>query len=33
MNAGLMGGLVLGLNKAKGNSLKELFKDQTIKNN
>ena len=31
MNAGLIGGLVLGLNNAKGNSLKELFISQTIK--
>ena len=31
-NAGLMGGLVLSLNKVKGNSLKEIFKNQTIKN-
>jgi hypothetical protein len=33
MNAVLTGGLVLCLNKVKGNSLKELFKNQTIKNN
>ncbi len=32
MNVGLMGGLVLGLNKIKGNSLKEIFKNQTMKN-
>ena len=32
MNVGLMGGLVLGLNKVKVNSLKEIFKNQTIKN-
>ena len=31
MNAGLIGGLVLGLNNTKGNSLKELFNNQTIK--
>ena len=30
MNAGLIGGLVLGLNNLKGNSLKELFNNQTI---
>tara|TARA_Y100001968_G_scaffold294494_1_gene301135 strand:- start:1164 stop:1559 length:396 start_codon:yes stop_codon:yes gene_type:complete len=29
MNAGLIGGLLLGLNKAKGKSLKDLFKTQT----
>jgi len=33
MNAGIIGGLVLGLNNVKGNSLKELFKNQTIKKN
>ena len=33
MNAGLIGGLMLGLNNVKGNSLKELFNNQTIKNN
>ena len=32
MNVGLMGGLVLGLNKVKGNSLKEIFNNQAIKN-
>ena len=32
MNTGLMGELELGLNKVKGNSLKEIFKNQTIKN-
>ena len=31
MNAGLIGGLILGLNNVKGNSLKELFNNQTIK--
>ena len=31
MNAGLIGGLVLGLNNVKGNSLKEIFNNQTIK--
>ena len=31
MNAGLIGGLILGLNKVKGKSLKELFNNQTIK--
>ena len=31
MNAGLIGGLVLGLNEVKGYSLKELFNNQTIK--
>ena len=29
MNAGLIGGLILGLNDVKGNSLKELFNNQT----
>ena len=29
MNAGLIGGLVLGLNNVRGKSLKELFKNQT----
>ena len=33
MNAGLIGGLVLGLNKVKGKSLKELFNHQKTKNN
>ena len=33
MNAGLIGGLVLGINNVKSNSLKELFNNQTIKNN
>ena len=33
MNAGLIGGLILGLNNVKGISLKELFNNQTIKNN
>ena len=33
MNAGLIGGLILGLNNVKGNSLKELFNNQTNKNN
>ena len=33
MNAGLIGGLILGLNNVKGNSLKELFNNQTTKNN
>ena len=28
MNAGLAGGLLLGINKVKGNSLKDLFKNQ-----
>ncbi|WP_269625451.1 DoxX family protein [Prochlorococcus marinus] len=31
MNAGLVGGLILGLNNAKGNSLKEIFNNQVIK--
>ena len=31
MNAGLMGGLLLGLNNLKGNSLKEIFNNQTMK--
>ena len=31
MNAGLIGGLLLGLNNVKENSLKELFINQTIK--
>ncbi len=31
MNAGLIGGLILGLNDVKGNSLKELFNNQTNK--
>ena len=31
MNAGLIGGLILGLNNIKGTSLKELFNNQTIK--
>ena len=30
MNAGIIGGLVLGLNNVKGSSLKELFNNQTI---
>ena len=29
MNAGLLGGLILGLNKFKDNSLKDLFMNQT----
>ena len=33
MNAGLIGGLILGLNNVKDSSLKELFNNQTIKNN
>jgi len=33
MNAGLIGGLVLGLNNVKRKSLKELFNNQKIKNN
>ena len=33
MNAGLIGGLMLGLNNVKGNSLKELFNIQTNKTN
>ena len=33
MNAGLVGGLILGLNNEKSKSLKELFKNQTNKNN
>jgi len=33
MNAGLVGGLLLGLNKTKGNSLKDLFKNQTLDKN
>ena len=32
MNTGLIGGLVLGLNNVKGNSLKELFNNQAKKN-
>ena len=32
MNSALVGGLLLGLNNVKGNSLKELFKNQTTKN-
>ena len=31
MNAALIGGLILGLSNVKGNSLKELFNNQTIK--
>ena len=31
MNTSLIGGLLLGLNNEKGNSLKELFNNQTIK--
>ena len=31
MNIGLIGGLLLGLNKIKAKSLKDLFKNQTIK--
>ena len=31
MNSGIAGGLILGLNNVKGNSLKELFNQQTIK--
>ena len=31
MNAGLIGGLILGLNNVKSNSLKELFNNQKIK--
>ena len=31
MNTGLIGGLVLGLNNVKGNSLKELFNNQATK--
>ena len=31
MNSALIGGLLLGLNNKKGNSLKELFNNQTIK--
>ena len=31
MNAGLIGGLLLGLTKVKGNSLKDLFNSQKIK--
>ena len=30
MNAGLIGGLILGLNNVRNNSLKELFENQTI---
>ena len=33
MNIGLIGGLMLGLNNVKANSLKELFNNQTTKNN
>ena len=33
MNAGLIGGLVLGLGNRKSKSLKELFNNQTNKNN
>ena len=32
MNAGLMGGLVICLYKVKGDSLKEILKNKTIKN-
>ena len=32
MNSALVGGLLLGLNNVKGVSLKELFKNQTTKN-
>ena len=31
MNAGLMGGLILGLSNLKGNSLKKLFNNEKIK--
>tara|TARA_Y100001968_G_C19212604_1_gene645538 strand:+ start:381 stop:602 length:222 start_codon:yes stop_codon:yes gene_type:complete len=31
MNAGLIGGLLLGLNNVIGSSLKELFNNQTTK--
>ena len=31
INTGLIGGLILGLNNVKANSLKELFNNQTIK--
>ena len=31
MNVGLIGGLILGLNKTKSNSLKDLFNNQTNK--
>ena len=31
MNAGLIGGLILGLNKIRVNSLKDLFKNQKFK--
>ena len=31
MNAGLIGGLILGLNNVKANSIKELFNNQRIK--
>ena len=31
MNAGLIGGLILGLNNVKTNSIKELFNNQRIK--
>ncbi len=31
MNAGIIGGLLLGLKNSKGNTLKKLFNDQTIK--
>ena len=31
INAGLIGGLILGLNNVKANSLKELFNNQRIK--
>ena len=31
MNSALIGGLILGLSNVKGNSLKELFNNQTIK--
>ena len=33
MNTALIGGLLLGLNNVKTNSLKEIFNNQTIKNN
>ncbi len=33
MNAGLIGGILLGLTKVKSKTLKDLFNNQTIKNN
>jgi len=33
MNAGVIGGLVLSRNNVKGNSIKEIYNNQKIKNN